>query len=470
MWIACLLIPHLPVQVERQRAPTLAHTPLIVGGQRWDEGAVLDCCSRAVSAGVEPGMRLSRAEALCPEARFLPADEEAYGAAHRALIDSGRQFTPTVETDQLGCVYADISGLKRRFEQDVKTARRLIEEATSSVAFEVQIGVGSGKFVARQAAQTAKRGKATVVPPGEEQNFLSPLELSTLPMDPEMERRLHLLGVRTLGALANLPRLAVLRQFGNSAAALYDMAHGEDARPVHTDAPPLRLVCSQDLGDPVSDRAPLLAHVRRMTNVLTRDIDRRGYEAEGLLLQVQEADGEEHEIGKPVKPPSSHADHLSRLAARMLGSVTTGGPVARISLTLYPLRPFHLGGVQLSLLNSTTDAPSSRVTFDHTLRETLRRLHDRFGELSVLVASLVTAPAPCPTHVTTDRDGLPRGVVWQGRIQEVQSLHEHWRVRQWWWNDPVERDYFRLEIEDGQIKVIFRDVRADQWYLERRHI
>lgn len=470
MWIVCLLIPHLPVQVECQRDPTLSHMPLIVGGQRWDEGAVLDCCSQAMSAGVEPGMRLSRAETLCPGACFLPADEEAYSGVHRALIDSARRLSPVVETDQLGCVYADISGLKWRFEQEVEAARRLIEQTVGSVAFKVQIGVGSGKFVAQQAAQAAEQEKATVVLPGEEQIFLSSLELSTLPMDPEMERRLRLLGVHTLGTLANLPRLAVLRQFGSSAAALYDMAHGEDTRPVHADAPPLRLTRSHDFIDPVTDREQLLAHTRRMAKSLAREIDHRGYKAEGLLLKVQETGGHENEMGKPVKPPSSSAERLSRLIARMLGRMTMGGPVVRLSLILYPLRPFHVGGVQLSLLRATTNVPASNVTFGHRLRETLRRLQDRFGELSVLVASLVTAPAPYPMHVTTDRDGLPRALVWQGRIQEVQSLYEHWRERRQWWSDPIERDYFRLGIENGQIKVIFRDARTDQWYLERRHI
>ncbi len=464
------MIPHLPLQLERRRDPSLARVPLIIGGQRWDEEAVLDCCSQAMSAGVEPGMRLSRAEALCPHAHFLPADREAYAVVHRALIESGRHFTPMVESDQLGRVYADTSGLKRRFESDTEAAQRLVEEAVSTVAFDVQIGVAGGKFVAWQAAQTAEPGKACVVPPGKERAFLSSLDISALPIDPEMERRLRLVGVRTLDALVKLPRLAVLRQFGSSAAAVYDMACGQDPRPVHAEAPPLRLVRSHDFLDPVGDQAPLLAHVRRMVDELAQDMGRRGYQAEGLLLQMEEAYGEEHQIGKPVKPPSSSAERLSRLASCMLGSLTLDGPVIKLSLTLYPLRSFHLGGSQLSLLDSTGIPSSSSVTFGHALRETLRRLQDRFGELSILVASLVVAPEPHPVHVTTDHDGLPRAVVWQERIQDVRSLFEHWRERRRWWAQPIERDYFRLEIENGQIKVIFHDVRADQWYLERRHI
>ena len=90
MKVACLLAPHLPVQVERQQDPALAEGPLVVGGRPWDEGAVLDGCPQAAAAGVTPGMRLSRAEALCPAACFVPAREEAYRAAVRAASESVR--------------------------------------------------------------------------------------------------------------------------------------------------------------------------------------------------------------------------------------------------------------------------------------------------------------------------------------------------------------------------------------------
>jgi hypothetical protein len=79
MKFICLLAPHLPVQVERRRDPSLDGQPLVVGGRPWDPGAVLDCCPEAAAAGVRPGMRLSRAEALCPSARFLPADGAGHG-------------------------------------------------------------------------------------------------------------------------------------------------------------------------------------------------------------------------------------------------------------------------------------------------------------------------------------------------------------------------------------------------------
>ncbi len=468
MRVACLLIPHLPVQVEQRRDPTLIDAPLVVGGRRWDAGAVLDCCARAAAAGVEPGMRLSQAEALCPEARFVPADEEAYDAVHRTLVDSVKRFTPVVETVDAGLVLVEVSSLKRRFEDDADLAHQVVKEMIGSSGLDVRVGLGSTRFVAEQAARAAQPREACAVPPGEERTFLSPLDISTLPLHAEMERRLRLLGVRTLGALAKLPRLAVIRQFGSHAGSLYDMACGVDALPVQADAPPLHLSGAHAFVDPVSDRTSLLVHVERLTRSFAEELNRRGYQAEGMRLVIEEAWGRRRAIGKPVKPPSSKADQLSRLGARMVGSLDVRGPVVDLSMTVYPLRSFHLGATQLTLFgNSASEGVS---TFDRALRETLRQLWERFGKLSVVVASLVVPPKPCPIQVTTARDGLPRAIVWRERLREVRRVHELWRERKQWWGQPIERDYFRLELDDGQMRVVFREVQGNRWLLERRHI
>jgi nucleotidyltransferase/DNA polymerase involved in DNA repair len=450
-------------------------------------------------------MRLSQAETLCSAARFVPAHEQAYRAAHAALVAAAGQFTPTVETASLGLLYAEVSGLERSFGSaqdkpfdpstplragsaqdrpfglDAQLVHRMAQEAARVSRLDVRVGLGSGKFVAEQAARAARPGRGCVVPPGEERAFLSPLPLSALPADPEMRRRLHLLGVRTLGALAALPRLAVVRQFGSHAGPLHDLARGVDPRPVRPNAPPLTLERTRAFDDPLNDRTPLLAHADRMVTELAETLSHRGYQAEGLQLCLEEESGEEHTAAMPVKPPSADGQKLSRLANRLLGELSPAGPVTSLSLTVYPLRPFHLGATQLALFTGRPDGRRQR------LREALRRLRERFGEMIVVVASLIAPPPPCPIQVTTDPAGLPRALVWRERIREVEVIYEIWRERRYWWSHPVERDYFRLETADGQMRVIIRDTRlrpepatspaesaqpegAGRWLLERRHI
>lgn len=482
--VACIRVAHLPVQVECCLEPTLAHMPLIVGGRPWDAGAVLDCCPRAAAAGVHPGMRLALAERLCPAARFVPAREERYRAAHDALLAAARRFTTTVESADLGLIYAEVSGLQMRFGSEARLAAQLVWAAEQALQESLgqlpspwaQVGLGNCKFVAEQAACAARPGGSCVVPAGEERAFLSPLPLSALPADPEMQRRLYLLGVRTLGALAALPRLAVVRQFGPRAGPLHDLACGVDSRPVHPAAPPLALERSRTFDNPLVERAPLLACVTQIAAELAEMLARRGYQAEGIQLRLESTTGVAHTAGAQVKPPSADTALLSRLAARLLGRLAPAAAVVALSLTVYPLRPFHLGATQLALYRGALDVvrdvlhsgPSSFCP--EPLVEALRLLRARFGEAIILIASLLGPPRPRPIQVTTDPSGQPLALVWPDRIRGVTAIYEAWRERRRWWSLPIERDYFRLETCDGEVRTLFRDLRSGEWMLERRRL
>ncbi len=464
MRIACLLAPHLPVQVERKRDPALDGRPVIVGGRPWDPGAVLDRCPAAEAAGVRVGMRLARAEALCPAAAFLPADEPAYHAAHRALETALRRFTDRVETAGPGLLFADVTGLERPFGSVARLARHLVKEAEQTSGLDVRLGLADHRFTAEQAARAANPGRWCWVPPDQERAFLSPLPLSTLLADPEVLRRLHLLGIHTLGALAALPRLALIRQFGSQAGFLHDLASGNDPRAVYADAPPLVLDGAWTFDPPVADRRPLAAQVGRIVAVLAADLSRRGYQAEGIRISLEDEKGQSYAASAPVEPPTADPDRLTRRGVALLERVNLFRPVVEVVVTLYPLRPAHLGATQLALFTGPADARRSR------LQEVLRRLRERFGEMIIVVASLLGPPPPRAVHVTIGPDGLPRALVLPDRILPVAQVYEHWRERRRWWARPVRRDYYRLETDDGRVRVVFRDLEGERWWLERRYL
>src|SRR5262249_56872845 len=76
----------------------------------------------------------------------------------------------------------------------------------------------------------------TVVPSGEEETFLAPLEVDRLwGVGPKTRARLAELGVQTCAGLARLPLDSLVAQFGKAAGqGLYDHARGVDDSPVVT--------------------------------------------------------------------------------------------------------------------------------------------------------------------------------------------------------------------------------------------
>ncbi len=466
MRILCLFAAHLPVQVEQQAgAPDTA--PLIVGGRPWVPGAVLDCSPAAASAGVRLGMRLARAAQVCPGATFVPAREAVYREAHTALEAVLRQYTDHVETAGLGYLFADVSDLRvpdgrDPAQVDVELARSLMREVQQVSALDVRIGLAPQRFTAEQAARAARPHGWCPVQPGQERTFLSPLLIETLPFDPEMHRRLHLLGITTLGTLAALPRPAIVRQFGADAGLFHDLAAGRDPRGVYPDAPPLVLERDMLCEPPLRDAGPLIARVARLGESLATDLAQRKHQAQGLTLTIEDETGRTHIVSTAIEPPTTDIDQLKRQAVGLAMRITLTRAVTCITLTLYPLRPAYLAATQLALFTAPTDARG------RALQETLRRLRQRFGELIVIVASLLSPPGPRAIQTTLDAAGQPLALVWDQRFHPVARVYEHWRERRRWWTQPVLRDYYRVELRDHQVKIVFRDLACDGWYLERR--
>src|ERR1051326_3288383 len=81
-----------------------------------------------------------------------------------------------------------------------------------------RLGFANGKFAAAVAARMAEPGAsapACVVPAAHTQAFLAPLSVRHLLMlEAEVQHRLELLGVRTIGDLAALPFTAVQAELG----------------------------------------------------------------------------------------------------------------------------------------------------------------------------------------------------------------------------------------------------------------
>ena len=240
--VVCVWLPDLPIQLEQQRRhitlPILMPHPL-------DRSTIWAASPEVVEAGVQIGMSLYQAQQMAPTALVIEPDELAYHGCHGAVLAVLQGYSPLIETAGLGEFLLDARGLERLHGSDDELAGALAAAAQTAAGLVVRVGLAGGKFVAQQAARQAPANGAVVVPPGAEAGFLAPMPVGVLPYLPgETRRRLALLDLHTLGDLAGLRKPAVLRQFGAELSGLYELARGNDPRPLNPDVPPLRIVRS----------------------------------------------------------------------------------------------------------------------------------------------------------------------------------------------------------------------------------
>jgi len=232
MRIACVLIPHFPVAVERRRDPSLNGRSTVIGETPDQRKAVLDCSPEAEAQGVRAGMPLRPALALCRDAVFLPPHPSRYSDVFDSMLAVLEGFSPEVEPSSLGRAYLNSDGLARHYEGELDLGERIIRSLKEASGLVAGVGVAEGKFVAWTAAITSEPGQVCTVPVGKEREFLQPLDVSLLPASPDTLRRLDLYGLHTIGDLATLSPGPLQAQFGVEGMRLWDLARGIDSEPL----------------------------------------------------------------------------------------------------------------------------------------------------------------------------------------------------------------------------------------------
>jgi hypothetical protein len=62
-----------------------------------------------------------------------------------------------------------------------------------------------------------------------------------------------------------------------------------------------------------------------------------------------------------------------------------------------------------------------------------------------------------------DRPAALRGRWLQGRVRQCAGP---WRWQRGWWDEPLDRDYYDLELSDGTTYRLFLDRVARRWFID----
>ena len=135
-----LLWPHLPLRLAKRRleAPSTDGIsaswppgPIVLGGQPWTDGIVLDADPLARALGVRRGLPLGSAHRLAPEATFLDPDPDADRDAVEAACERLAGFSPGITgtsdvADQaFGRLAVHVDGLTRLWGIEERLVARI---------------------------------------------------------------------------------------------------------------------------------------------------------------------------------------------------------------------------------------------------------------------------------------------------------------------------------------------------------
>ena len=362
--------------VEELHDPSLRGKAFAVGGKPNERGVVASCSYAARARGVYSAMPMGRALALCPEMLIVPAKHHLYGEASKKVMAYLHNITPLVEQISVDEAFLDVSDLPNAAE---KIGSRLQAQIKNETGLSSSIGIASNKLIAKIAndvgKKSAQRGKSpfaiTVVPAGEEAEFLSPLPVEMLwGVGPKTAEKLAERGIYTIGEIAKQPEKEMLRQFGKHGLDLSRHARGIDTRPIVIEREVKSISQESTFLHDVTDDAKLKETLRALTGKVARRLRKADLAGKTVKLKIRWSNFETLTRQKTLPTMSNNEAEIFETAQSLLKKLRpTGKSVRLIGVGVSNLGPPLR---QLSLWEKNTKK-------SRQLEKVLDELNERFG-------------------------------------------------------------------------------------------
>jgi protein ImuB len=302
--------PDWPVTAASAAAAELPRRPVaVVTGN-----LVVAANALARVEGVRRGMRRREAQGRCPELVVHPDDPDRDARLFEPVAAAVEELAVGVEIIRPGVVAVPARGPSGYFGGEEAAAERLIDQVAARTGAECQVGIADGLFAAVLAAH-----RGLLVPAGGTPEFLAPLSIRELHRPAEGQDRTDLvdllrrLGLRTLGAFAEVPERDVSARFGSDAVLAHRLAAGREERPPSRRRPPPELFVAEALDPPVErvDAAAFVA--RHLAERLHASLAANGLACTRLAIHAGTGNDEERErVWRCAEPltPAGIADRV----------------------------------------------------------------------------------------------------------------------------------------------------------------
>jgi protein ImuB len=342
--IACLSIPGFELRAALRKTPALTVRPVALAPPETGEPRIGPITAAAEALGVQPGMRLGEALAMCPQLELVERDPAAAAEEWEGILRRLENAGFAVDSSETGCVFFETRGVERLYG-GLKSA---LERALAAVgpSWDARIGAAERRFAALAASCVARPGQLLVVGAERQEEFLAPLPLSLLPLEGARYAELEALGIRSLGQLAGLPRGAVAERLGPDGRRAWGLAKGGTAARIRGRRPPAELFEAIEFPEPVGNELTLRRAFGALLDTVLARPERRDRFIRKTALSARLVGGGSWRRTVTLRDPTADRDRIRAALAPKLAELPA--PIVELRLELVALT--EPDGQQLELL------------------------------------------------------------------------------------------------------------------------
>ena len=373
--------------VEQLDHPEWRGLPVIVGGDADKRGVVSTASYEARAFGVRSAMASAVARRLCPQAIWVTGRFDRYREMSQRVMACIERETPYVEAVSIDEAFFDITPGRFSHDSPVDICRR-ISAAVAELGITCSMGLSTCKTVSKIASERNKPNGITVVFPGTESDFLSPLSVRTLSgVGPQTHKVLDELGIHTLGQLASANVRELEGRLGIMARTLIARASGHEDAPVARRSDPVErksVSSERTFAEDLTTREDIDVALGYIAVQTARRLREKGLRGRTVTVKCAYRYGETRSARTTIAQRTDDELEIARIARELVDDLWSPGISVRllgIGLSNWEERP-----EQLSLFDDVA-ADEERREARRRLTNTADRLRERFGESAVRYGS-----------------------------------------------------------------------------------
>lgn len=261
--------------------------PIVVGGSPESRGVVAAASYEARKYGIHSALPMKTAVKMCNSLVRISPRFTRYRKISSQIMSIFREVTCLVEPLSLDEAYLDISGLECP-EQIATDLRLRIKELTG---LSITIGGGVSKTIAKIASQLGKPNGLLLIAPGDETEFLFPLDISNINgVGPKTENVLKLHGLNTIGDLAFSDAEWLKITLGSKGLELKTKALGMDCDPVRPHRPSKSIGAETTLSKDTNNIPEIRDILRDLSDRVSMNLLKSGLKGRTVRLKIRLAD------------------------------------------------------------------------------------------------------------------------------------------------------------------------------------
>lgn len=203
--------------------------PSIIGGdENRRSGIVLAKSIKAKQCGVVTGETIYQARQKCPQLQVFPGKYTKYKEYSDNLYNLLLEYTDKIERYSIDECFLDMTNYLMN-QKLIDKAHEIRQRVKEELGFTVNIGVSNNKLLAKMASDFKKPDMVHTLYPEEIPVKMWPLPVSELFMlGRKTVPKLHAMRIRTIGELAKIEQIKLIKKFGKHGNIMWQYANGID--------------------------------------------------------------------------------------------------------------------------------------------------------------------------------------------------------------------------------------------------